>query len=901
MNNLNIDENTDKINKKILDSILEDDDEQFSQLVSQINAIDSNTNQKFHLNNYKLPFILAFSPSIASLCAFFSAKKCFESLTLLIPEGLNSEYFQKNDDCNRSLIHFACAGGNLDIVRELEQSGFDLSIKDNMGKTPSHYSAIFGRTEIIKYLWTKGVDILQLKSKLLPIHEACEYGNLEIIKFICENIDDKVLLMRYIKYNGNRGNSLHLACQGGHNDVVKYILSNKLALKLINESDNESRTPLICACENGSLECVKALVQFGNVQFNNSHRKKLPLIEAAANGHSDVVQYLLKQKACDINAKNSSKLTAIEAAIINGRSDVVEILIKNGAIENFNETEIGNLFLDACGTFNIDVVKFLDKILNVPYKKMGEIFMKQACKIENKELIEFLLDKKCEFTNEAISSINFRAKWTPFMTYLKSKGADFSNVTLSSGYPLIVNSIYECASLNTVQQLISEGVVLTAQMITKYDLLNIVASMGRVELFNFLSTFKTELTHGDVSFYALESRIYDNMAYKSSKYYNGCLEIAEALLRDYNIDKNDTEIISYAFTHSLLDVLELLAKYNSNFANIRIYCDKWYYDYDPNLFSENLQFLKDKNFDINRILSRDSYPLVVEAIKSGKSEVIQDLISKGFEFNSEIISKFDLMNEASHHQNFELFKFLLSFKPEIKKIKSCVLCMFCQYVDCVNHKEDKKKKECFEIIETLFTEYNIDPNNELFINFAIHCKAIDIIELLAKLNADFNCCYIDYSSLVTHRYLVVFSHLEKHGCLFQKAKYCHENIPILPYTRVDDDNFELFKDENEISPIQLNIDSIVNINYDINTLLFLLKYASNDDIIKLSYSDKNIIDILLEYKCYNEIIYVFTKLGKVILPNKCGVDEFKELISTNVNIQDQNSEAKILINSLING
>ena len=52
-----------------------------------------------------------------------------------------------------------------------------------------------------------------------------------------------------------------------------------------------------------------------------------------------------------------------------------------------------------------------------------------------------------------------------------------------------------------------------------------------------------------------------------------------------------------------------------------------------------------------------------------------------------------------------------------------------------------------------------------------------------------------------HSYLEVFSHLEKHGCLFQKAKYSHKNILILPYTH-DDDAFELFKgNEDEISPI----------------------------------------------------------------------------------------------------
>lgn len=109
-----------------MDSILDDDDEQLSQLL----IIDSDLNYTFKLPNYKLPQILSSSPSYACLCAFFSAKKCFESLINLIPDSLNSLYFQKHDNFNHSLVHFACAGGNLDIIRKLEQANFQLNEKD---------------------------------------------------------------------------------------------------------------------------------------------------------------------------------------------------------------------------------------------------------------------------------------------------------------------------------------------------------------------------------------------------------------------------------------------------------------------------------------------------------------------------------------------------------------------------------------------------------------------------------------------------------------------------------------------------------------------------------------------------------------------------------------------------
>lgn len=210
MNNPTTDENIGMLNKKIFDSILDDDDEQFSQLISQLTAVDINPNQAFHLKSYKLPIILSSLPPYACVCAFFSSKKCFDSLTLLISEGLNSQFFKACDKLDRSLVHFACAGGNIDIIRELEQANYELDIEDKTEKTPSNYAAMFGQTDVVKYLWTKGVDILQKDSLIAPIHEACKYGNLEIIKFICENIDSNALLIDYYdKSIKNRGNTLH--------------------------------------------------------------------------------------------------------------------------------------------------------------------------------------------------------------------------------------------------------------------------------------------------------------------------------------------------------------------------------------------------------------------------------------------------------------------------------------------------------------------------------------------------------------------------------------------------------------------------------------------------------------------------------------------------------------------
>lgn len=92
---------------------------------------------------------------------------------------------------NRSIIHFACSGGSLNIIRELYEAGFDLNSVDCNGLYPSHYSAMAGTTDVMKYLWTKGANILTNDINVMtPLQVACLYGNLDIVKFICEKVDE---------------------------------------------------------------------------------------------------------------------------------------------------------------------------------------------------------------------------------------------------------------------------------------------------------------------------------------------------------------------------------------------------------------------------------------------------------------------------------------------------------------------------------------------------------------------------------------------------------------------------------------------------------------------------------------------------------------------------------------
>lgn len=243
------------INQKILDAILDDDDDLFTQLITENSVDPSKSNKTFKMSNYKFPDILQGNPSYASLCACFSAENCFTALSLLLPDGTASEEMKKVDDYKRSPIHFACIGGSLNIIRELDQAMFDLNARDESGYFPSHYAAMAGNFDVIKYLFTKGANLTSpsYTNRITPLQLACFHGNLDIVQFICETVlqnqfqnenkDQHILapstnfLINFLSFR-REPTPLHYACKGGHDNIVNYFISKPELLNLqINSLD----------------------------------------------------------------------------------------------------------------------------------------------------------------------------------------------------------------------------------------------------------------------------------------------------------------------------------------------------------------------------------------------------------------------------------------------------------------------------------------------------------------------------------------------------------------------------------------------------------------------------------------------------------------------------------------
>lgn len=575
------------INQKILDSVLNDDKEQFVALISNLISNDSDTNQLFHLTNYKLPSLLRNFPSYASLCAFFGAEQCFLALTMLSPGGIESEIMRKEDMYERSLMHFACYGGNMNIIRELVQSNYDLDSKDIEGCTPSCYAAMSGNIDVIRYLWTKGASILinDFSNTPKPFDVACLYGNLSIVKFIYETVcstgdleETKKNRMFLFRNSYFANTPFHLACVGGNGEILRYLLSlEEATVENVNQFNHKMKTPLMVSCQNGSLNCVKALIGSSKKYIINDRFGNSPLIYAAMCGHLDIVNYLLTIDGAMINHETTKQMNAITAAVLNKHHDIIQFLINNGALTFYNDNKLADLFLECCKTDDMKTIKILDSCCSIPYHQKcafnsnltwGDVYFQQACQLESDQLASFLLTKGCNFSKVKFD-YNAGRDWNPLMDLLLQNGLQLSTCLIENR-PFIVRTI-ESGNVKRVKMMISKGAVLNNEIIIRYKCVCYCCANGKIDMFKYLMKFKPTINDPVYCIKTLMSQ-YNHCASYNIKKGDTFYFMMDYIFKTQrnNIDEKDLFfqlVVACAAKWKLIEILRLFDKYQIDFTH----------------------------------------------------------------------------------------------------------------------------------------------------------------------------------------------------------------------------------------------------------------------------------------------------------------------------------------------
>jgi ankyrin repeat protein len=124
--------------------------------------------------------------------------------------------------------------------------------------------------------------------------------------------------------------ALHLACEKGHQDIVKYLIKWGKGLDL-DWQNTFGNTALHWTASEGHLRIAEILLEAGaKTDLQNRFTMKTPLHWAAEEGNLEFVQLLIRFNA-DLEVKHVAGYTALHEAAKYGHYDVVKTLLYHKA------------------------------------------------------------------------------------------------------------------------------------------------------------------------------------------------------------------------------------------------------------------------------------------------------------------------------------------------------------------------------------------------------------------------------------------------------------------------------------------------------------------------------------------------------------------------------------------
>ncbi|XP_060756563.1 transient receptor potential cation channel subfamily A member 1b [Neoarius graeffei] len=223
-----------------------------------------------------------------------------------------------------------------------------MSEEDSEGCTPLHYACKLGIHDSVKNMLGFEISLgHKSKEKKSALHFAAEYGRINTCRRLLETIKDSRLLN---EGDENGRTPLHLASMGGHVKVVDLLLRTGALF----QSDYKGRSCLHYAAAEGYTQTMTVLLA-ANIKLldNRDEDGNTALHLAGREGHVAAVKLLLKQGAEIL--LNNNHVSFFHEAVRNGKKDVA-----NAVIENERSAEIirqFNMGYSRCAV--MDLIEFL--------------------------------------------------------------------------------------------------------------------------------------------------------------------------------------------------------------------------------------------------------------------------------------------------------------------------------------------------------------------------------------------------------------------------------------------------------------------------------------------------------------------------------------------------------------
>ncbi|KAK7084117.1 hypothetical protein SK128_005221, partial [Halocaridina rubra] len=251
-------------------------------------------------------------------------------------------------------LHLAAETGQLEVCEMLLQLGADTSATNNGGQKPIHVAAMHNNSEVVKLFLKTSPELVTTADKdgNTCAHIAALQGSVDVVRELMRH-------NRGVVINGrNRvGDSMpiHLAAEGGHAKLVKFLIENGASPKAEN---GEGFTAVHLAARYGHIEVLETLREVTSLRI---HSKKLGLYAlhiAAHYGQNEIVRELLSHIPATIKSEapvmgNSrpfipelgaeADLTPLHLAAHEGNEGVVRILFNIPGVQPDVTSRLNNL------------------------------------------------------------------------------------------------------------------------------------------------------------------------------------------------------------------------------------------------------------------------------------------------------------------------------------------------------------------------------------------------------------------------------------------------------------------------------------------------------------------------------------------------------------------------------
>ena len=289
----------------------------------------------------------------------FTIENVFQNLNLagikrLCSQGIAINKIQKD---GANLLHFAAEQDNIELIEYLIENNANLDLKDtNTGATALLLASQNNNYRAVKILLEHNANVnIQADLEDTALIVASAKNNVDVIKILLEykaNMDiqsrtglyslliaaqnnhkDTVEIL--LSHNANPNlrakengyTSLHMPTYRGYGKIVKMLLS---AGANPNVQDNDGDTPLLLAAREGHNNIVKILINENADLDIKNNNGDTALALASYRNHQEIAKLLLETQANpNIQAKDGS--TALSFALKNNNKELITLLIKSGA------------------------------------------------------------------------------------------------------------------------------------------------------------------------------------------------------------------------------------------------------------------------------------------------------------------------------------------------------------------------------------------------------------------------------------------------------------------------------------------------------------------------------------------------------------------------------------------